>query len=89
MQLSTDVNFSSLTVNDSTLADSTVQVQFLTEGSKYYWCVRVENAFGWGPYSETRTFEVMKATSVEQSTNVPNVFVLRQNYPNPFKKWLL
>ena len=84
LQLSTDVNFSSLTVNDSTLADSTREVPSLTEGSKYYWRVRVENAFGWGPYSETRTFEVMKATSVEQSTNIPNVLLLRQNYPNPF-----
>lgn len=84
LQLSTDVNFSSLTVNDSTLADSTREVPSLTEGSKYYWRVRVENAFGWGPYSETRTFEVLKATSVEEASNIPNVFVLRQNYPNPF-----
>ena len=69
LQLSTDANFASLVVNDSTLADSTHEVESLAEGNKYYWRVGAENAFGWGPYSETRTFEVMKATSVEQSTN--------------------
>ena len=84
LQLSTDANFASLVVNDSTLADSTQEVESLAEGNKYYWRVGAENAFGWGPYSETRTFEVLKATSVEEASNIPNVFVLRQNYPNPF-----
>ena len=45
-------------LNDSTLAASTREVQSLAEGAKYYWRVRAENGFGWGPYSETRTFEV-------------------------------
>ena len=84
LQLSTDTNFSSLVVNDSTLADSTREAPSLAEGTQYYWRVRAENAFGWGPYSETRTFEIMKATSVEEASNIPNAFVLRQNYPNPF-----
>ena len=83
LQLSTDTNFASLVVNDSTLADSTIEVQSLAEGTQYYWHVRAENSFGWGPYSATRSFEIV-ATSVEETTNIPNSFVLRQNYPNPF-----
>ncbi len=84
LQLSTDSNFTLSVVNDSTLADSTLEVQSLTEGTQYYWRVRAENSFGWGSYSATRTFKVIKATRVEESTNIPITFVLRQNYPNPF-----
>ena len=66
----------------STFAASTHEAQSLAEGGKYYWRVRAENVFGWGPYSPTRTFEVMKATSVEQSTNVQFasvIFFMRQS----------
>ena len=83
LQLSTDASFISLVVNDSTIADSTHEVESLTEGSTYHWRVRARNSFGWGPYSETRTFEV-RTTSVEQGSTLPSAFALNQNYPNPF-----
>ena len=83
LQLSTDASFISLVVNDSTIADSTHEVESLAEGSTYHWRVRARNSFGWGPYSEIRTFEV-QTTSVEEGSNLPNAFALNQNYPNPF-----
>jgi len=67
---------------DSTLTDTTKVVRQLMSNQKYWWRVRAANASGWGPFSETRTFDF--ATSVDQDRGIPQQYSLSQNYPNPF-----
>ena len=67
---------------DST-ADTSVVVHQLIPNKTYYWRVRARNVGGYGPFSETRTFNVIIA-GIEQLGGVPKSFELSQNYPNPF-----
>ncbi|MDZ7319192.1 MAG: T9SS type A sorting domain-containing protein [candidate division KSB1 bacterium] len=56
----------------------------LINNQKYWWRVKAGNAAGWGPFSETRSFQVKKPTGIDADKNVVWTFSLNQNYPNPF-----
>jgi trimeric autotransporter adhesin len=55
-QVATNVLFTALAFNDSTLTDTTVTMGFLTENKKYYWRVRGKNPAGIGEYSPIYNF---------------------------------
>jgi hypothetical protein len=52
--LSSSNTFSSFVVSDSTLTDTTIMINTLALGTKYYWRVRGKNDAGRGTYSDTR-----------------------------------
>ncbi|NOX37601.1 MAG: T9SS type A sorting domain-containing protein [Calditrichaeota bacterium] len=68
---------------DSQVTDTTKWVTHLQNGQKYWWRVRAKNAAGWGEFSEVRTFQV-NITGIDVPAQRPTVFVLEQNFPNPF-----
>ncbi|MCU7522265.1 MAG: S8 family serine peptidase [Ignavibacteria bacterium] len=56
LQVSKELNFSSLVVNDSAFADTLKQIPGLTNSTEYHWRVRALNQGGAGPWSEEWTF---------------------------------
>ncbi|MCX6132216.1 MAG: FG-GAP-like repeat-containing protein [Ignavibacteriales bacterium] len=61
LQVSSDVNFSSLVVDDTTLLGTSKQMGPLQNNTTYYWRVRGKNAGGYGPYSSTWSFATIVA----------------------------
>jgi hypothetical protein len=66
VQLSTDSNFSSTIVNDSTLTSATKAIGPLSTSSTYYWRVNARNDGGTSAWSETWRF-----TAVPPASGVP------------------
>ncbi|TAK67483.1 MAG: fibronectin type III domain-containing protein, partial [Bacteroidetes bacterium] len=56
LQVATDSNFSSLIINDSTLAGTSLKMQSLAKATTYYWRVRGINSLGVSDFSEFRKF---------------------------------
>ncbi len=69
-------------VSDSAVVDTLYRLKELVGGKTYYWRVKAQNAAGWGPYSEVRSFKV-DLTGIA-GFDVPDSYRLFQNYPNPF-----
>jgi hypothetical protein len=68
---------------DSSVVDTTWQMQKFSGNQKYFWKVRAQNAKGWGPFSDLAVFSI-GPTSVSDNGKVPDHFGLEQNFPNPF-----
>jgi photosystem II stability/assembly factor-like uncharacterized protein len=86
VQLSTDSNFATTLVNDSTITDTsyTVQNGVLQNNVKYCWRIRAKNANGSGLYSAVWNFTT-SLTGISQNVNEsPDGFKLYNNFPNPF-----
>lgn len=56
LMVSTDSNFSSLVVNQSSLSDTIINPRVLTTGEQYFWRVRATSSGVTGAWSEVRTF---------------------------------
>lgn len=56
LQISTDTNFGTLVLHDSTLTDKLKQVGPLNPVTKYYWRVRAKNGVGKSGFSDTWNF---------------------------------
>ncbi len=56
VEVSTDSDFATLLVADSTITDTTFMLTGLLDSTTYYWRVKAHNATGWGEYSETWKF---------------------------------
>ncbi len=85
VQLATDSLFNTLIVNDSTLTDSIRAVSGLNYNTNYWWRVNGKNASGTSLYSAVWKFRTMDPVGIEPISNeIPNVFKLYTNYPNPF-----
>ncbi|RMD86334.1 MAG: T9SS C-terminal target domain-containing protein [Calditrichaeota bacterium] len=85
-QIAKDENFTELVLEDSSLVDTTKEIQTLKDSTTYFWRVRAGNSFGWGLFADQFTFTLLlKTTSVESiNSDLPQSFILKQNYPNPF-----
>ena len=87
VQLSTDSNFVTTLVNDSTLTDTSRPVSGLQFSTRYYWHVRAKNGVGVGPFSSrfafTTQFQPPPAPTLQSppngSTNMPLVLTLSWN----------
>ncbi len=65
-QLSTTATFSSLVMEDSTLADTTKTITVLQAGTVYFWRVQAKNVGGVGAYSEIRSFKTKPVVGVKR-----------------------
>lgn len=85
LQVSTNPNFTTLFLEDSTLTAPSRQLGTLALNTTYYWRVSAKNLGGTSPFSSTFNFKTVLSTSVENVGNeIPKEFGLSQNYPNPF-----
>lgn len=91
--VSTNVGFTNIILNDSTLTDSVKAITGLTNGTIYYWKVRAKDVAGWGSFSSVYNFTTLGAPStvvlaspsnnaVNQLTNLSfNWFKANDNVP--------
>lgn len=85
VQLSTDSTFNSnLIVNDSTITGTSRIVSGLINLTKYYWRVNAKNAGGTSNYSATWNFTPGIVGITISNNEIPKVYKLYSNYPNPF-----
>jgi len=84
LQVALDSQFTNLTVNDSTIADSTILVANLTVNKYYWWRVNAKNAVGTSPYSTVWRFGTFFVGLNQIGTEIPKEYKLFNNYPNPF-----
>jgi hypothetical protein len=82
LELDTTDQFSAPVFRDSTITDTTLLYTSLING-EYWWRVKAGNLSNWGEFSEVRMFDVV-ITSIEDDNQLPTVFSLEQNFPNPF-----
>lgn len=85
LQIANDSLFNSIAF-DTVVAQPPVNMRLgiLQLGQKYFWRVRASNILGFGPWSDIWNFRI-KTTGIEQiGSNIPDSFVLEQNFPNPF-----
>jgi len=61
LQISEDLAFSSIVVDDSTLAVTSYQVSGLSRGTTYYWRVRASNSYGSSDWSTVLSFTTIVA----------------------------
>ena len=58
LQLARDNGFTTLVIDDSTLAGTSLKIGPLNRGTSYYWRVSARNILGPSAYSSTRTFTI-------------------------------
>jgi hypothetical protein len=83
LQLARDVNFTTLTLNES-IVDTVKFFPYLATWGDNYWRVQAVNASGGSVYSETRRFTYMSTGIPQERAGNADGYFLGQNYPNPF-----
>ncbi|MFH0736751.1 MAG: T9SS type A sorting domain-containing protein [bacterium] len=85
LQLSKNIFFSQLVVNDSTLVNNQYHLTGLLTNKIYYWRVRAKGQNGYSKFAQYYKFTTALASAIEDNINgLPTEFVLFNNYPNPF-----
>jgi endo-1,4-beta-xylanase len=83
-QVSTTSGFSTI-VSDTTVSDTTFQLEPLAANTRYYWRVAAANDSGMSSYSNGVAFVTGdQIVGVEPMNETPAAFALQQNFPNPF-----
>ncbi len=76
--VSTNISFTNIILNDSTLTDSVKAISGLLNGTTYYWKVRAKNIAGWGSFSNVFNFTTLGIPSTvvlaSPSNNATNQF---------------
>lgn len=86
VQLATDSLFNTIVYDTSGVAKSSLLMRagILLPNVKYYWRVNATNIAGTGVWSVIWNFRVNPTGLYQYSTNIPEVFKIHINYPNPF-----
>jgi hypothetical protein len=63
VQVATDLSFTTIIADDSTLADTSNLLTGLLQATTYYWHVNIKGACGVGPWSSTRHFVTIPPVS--------------------------
>lgn len=86
VQVSIHANFDTLAVNVSGLDSTqyTIPVNVLFNHTWYYWRVNASNTTGTSPWSEDWSFETLMIGLNTYSNEIPKIFKLYNNFPNPF-----
>jgi uncharacterized lipoprotein YddW (UPF0748 family) len=87
LQVSTDLGFDpeSLVFEQENIADTTLTLsRLLEERTTHYWRVRCKNEYGYGAWANRLIFKTDEASLVFSEEEMPESFVLEQNFPNPF-----
>lgn len=84
VQISSDSNFANLFYNDSSLTVDSLSLSGFQVGLKYFWRVRAIYPNGLSDWSSVWNFKYLDPVSVKLFYDVPNQFILHNNYPNPF-----
>lgn len=86
VQVSPHANFDTLVVNVTGLDSThyTVPVNALLNHTWYYWRANATNTTGTSPWSEDWSFETLMIGLNTYSNEIPKVFMLYNNFPNPF-----
>ncbi|MFV1980171.1 MAG: T9SS type A sorting domain-containing protein, partial [Rhodothermia bacterium] len=83
VEVSSNRDFTSLILADTTSGTQYTLDAPLTYESTYYWRVRGVNTSGPGEWSDTWSFAVAVGTATEDPADVPTATRLLQPYPNP------
>ncbi len=70
IQVATDINFTNLIINSTTMSTSLIIDSELLPNTKYYWRVRGYNHSCEGPWGSTRTFVTLPCSSFFSGTDV-------------------
>lgn len=84
IQVSTDLSFSDLIVNEENLSDTKYDISDLDLNRRYFWKVKAKNQYGDGDFSERIWFRTVTVMDASDETSLPRELKLSQNYPNPF-----
>ncbi|MEO6096209.1 MAG: fibronectin type III domain-containing protein [Fibrobacteria bacterium] len=66
IQMSLAPSFSTVSIDDSALTDTTKSFTELAANTQFYWRVRAKNAGGLGAWSEIRGFKTLAVTAISQ-----------------------
>lgn len=85
-RIATDTGFTNLVLDSTNIAGRILNVPAgrLQANTRYYWKVNSSNACITSPYSLTRSFITALTGITQINTEIPKVFRLYNNYPNPF-----
>lgn len=85
VQVATDVDFTALEFDQSSITDTTLQLPQLSGETTYFWRVNISTGDGTSDWSEVWRFTTEIVSTVEDNMGeIPSQFTLHQNYPNPF-----
>lgn len=86
VRIATDTSFSTMVTDTSGLNVSQYRVLAgkLQEGVRYYWRVNASNSCVTGAWSPIWSFQAILTSTGNPVTEIPKVFKLYDNYPNPF-----
>jgi hypothetical protein len=86
MQVATDLNFNNMIFDESNITDTfkLVPSPILTLNNLYFWRVQASNLSSTGPWSSVWNFRTSTSNIFNISTEIPEVYMLYNNYPNPF-----
>jgi hypothetical protein len=82
-QLSEDSTFSTFVFTDTIAVDTTVTIDFLSNGKKYFWRIKAVKEHPHSIWSETWSFTTSASLNIDDNFISYN-FYLYENYPNPF-----
>lgn len=84
VQVSGDSIFSAVILDTNVAWQTSLELDGLLNGNRYYWRVQAENGWGTSSWSEVWSFTTLVTAVEEQEPQIPSRYFLYQNHPNPF-----
>jgi len=84
LQLSEEPDFLTPVYDADDITTSRLSPFLLEKNTLYYWRVKGKNVAGESEWSPVWQFTTGTATDVDYIDDLPDMYILRQNFPNPF-----